>query len=164
MDDTGNGIITLEEARKDLWTRIDGGSICPCCDKYARRYRRPFNSAMAKSLCWLVREYMENVGIDGWVHVPSQAPKWLTRTNQLPTVRWWALAEREKDTPESGGKHSGCWRPTPIGIAFTRDKLPIPERCITYNGVVESYEGPYVYMTELQDKHFDYREVMGIGK
>ena len=31
----------------------------------------------------------------------------LVRSNQLPTIRWWNLAQRPKDTNDPDLKHSG---------------------------------------------------------
>jgi len=149
----------LREAREELFTRLDDGVRCPCCDQYARRYRRNFNSTMARSLLWLVKSWLHRE--DGkWIDVPRNAPRWLVRSNQLPTVRWWGLVERPpSDDPKR--KHSGLWQPTPSGVAFAQGTLLIPAKAVTYRGIVEGFEGQEITVKQALGKHFDYAEIMG---
>jgi hypothetical protein len=150
--------MSLEEAKQALKASLDDGLRCPCCDKYARRYRRAFNSTMARSLCWL--SHASGLVADGWVHVPSTAPRWLIRSNQLATVRWWGLVERSEEEPEPRLKHHGMWRPTPKGIEFAWGRTTIPRRAVTYDGKVIGHEGDEIYVGELAGKNFDYEEMM----
>ena len=46
---------TLTRARADLQSRLADGVTCPCCDQYAKIYRRPLNANMAIFLCSLVK-------------------------------------------------------------------------------------------------------------
>ena len=150
---------TLAQARADLRSRLDDGSICPCCDKYARRYRRRFNSTMSRSLIWLVRSW-EAKGSEGWIDVPAVAPRWVVRSNQLPTIRWWSLAERPpNDDPLL--KHSGLWRPTKNGVAFAHRRTHIQDTAVTYNGNVEAISGAYVDIVDTLGIRFNYAEMMG---
>jgi len=155
---TGDSSITIKEARRDLLDGLDAGLRCPCCGKYARRYRRPFNSTMAGSLCWLVAASEKSP--DGWVHVPSTAPRWLLGSNQLPSVRWWGLVERSDEDPEPRLKHHGMWRPTPKGIDFAWGRVSVPLKAVTYDGELLDYEGEAVFIGELTGKNFDYEEIM----
>ena len=43
----------VERLRAEVQAGLDDGTICPCCDKYVRRYRRKLNASMARSLIWL---------------------------------------------------------------------------------------------------------------
>ena len=147
---------TLMAARETLIENLDAGAICPCCEKYVRRYRRRFNSSMARALCWLVRESPKG---EAWIDVPNFAPDWLTRTNQLPTVRWWSLIERGRDD-DPKTKHSGRWRPTQRGIDFVRNGGTIPSTVVTYNGQVFGYEGSPVTIHDTLGVKFDYSAIM----
>ena len=152
------GSITLKQARRDLMDGLDEGLRCPCCAKYARRYRRPFNSTMAGSLCWLVATSEKTTG--GWVHVPSTAPRWVLASNQLPTLRWWGLVERSDEDLEPRLKHHGMWRPTPKGIDFAWGRVSVPLKVVTYDGAQTGYEGEEVFIRELKGKNFDYEAIM----
>tara|TARA_Y100000310_G_C20386905_1_gene670870 strand:+ start:274 stop:735 length:462 start_codon:yes stop_codon:yes gene_type:complete len=146
----------LSEARKELRDNLDDGIRCPCCDKYARRYRRRFNSTMARSLIWLVRA-SKNPPM--FVDVPKYGPRELVRSNQLPTVRWWGMVERE----ESGNpdlKHSGLWRPTIAGISFAMCERMVESTAVTYDGELEALEGELISIDDALGKKFSYAEIM----
>tara|TARA_R110002096_G_scaffold41647_1_gene112582 strand:- start:108 stop:608 length:501 start_codon:yes stop_codon:yes gene_type:complete len=145
---------TLQEARADWRNAIEGdGSHCPCCDRWGKIYPRHFNSSMARALLWLVGEG------DDWTDVPNTAPKWLTRTNQLPTVRWWGLIERqESDDPTV--KHSGMWRPTERGSNFAHGRTTIPRMVFTYNAKVIRFGEEKMRVEEAFKTNFDYMQVM----
>tara|TARA_R110000868_G_scaffold106636_4_gene292328 strand:+ start:6313 stop:6810 length:498 start_codon:yes stop_codon:yes gene_type:complete len=145
---------TLQESREAWSNAIEGdGGYCPCCDRWGKIYPRHFNSSMARALLWLVRE-----GAD-WTDVPNTAPKWLTRTNQLPTVRWWGLIERqESDDPTV--KHSGVWRPTERGSNFAHGRTTIPRVVFTYNAQVVRFGEEKMRVEEAFKTQFDYAQVM----
>jgi hypothetical protein len=148
----------LSQARKEVMDSLDDGTTCPCCDKYVRRYKRKFNSTMARSLLWLVEA--NRLIADGWVNVPYVAPRWLVQTNQLPTVRWWGLIERHPNT-DSTTKHSGLWRPTDAGIAFAAKESKIIASAITYNGNVTGFTGGEIDIEDALGEKFDYSKMMG---
>jgi hypothetical protein len=153
-------MILLSEARKELRDNLDDGIRCPCCDKYARRYRRRFNSTMARSLIWLVRA-SKNTRVDWpmFVDVPKYGPRELVRSNQLPTVRWWGMVEREgNQNPEL--KHSGMWRPTSAGISFAMDECMVESTAVTYDGELEALEGELISIDDALGKKFSYAEIM----
>ena len=145
---------TLQGSREDWRYAIEGdGSHCPCCDRWGKIYPRQFNSSMARSLLWLVREG------DGWTDVPNTAPRWLTRTNQLPTVRWWRLIER-RESEDPAIKHSGMWRPTERGADFAYGRISIPETVFTYNAQVLRFGEEKMRIEEAFKTQFDYAQVM----
>jgi len=148
----------LREAQTMWQEMIEGaGGDCPCCQRYGRIYERPFNSTMSKSLIWLANT--NRVLDDGWVHVPTSAPKSVVRTNQLATARWWNLIERmPNDDPKV--KHSGMWRTTRKGRRFARGLNTIPSRVFTYNGEPIGYSDDAVGISETFETHFDYEQVM----
>ena len=145
---------TLEDAKTEWVSAIHGeGARCPCCDRWGKIYPRHFNASMAKALIWLVGE-----GFD-WTDVPNTAPKWLTRTNQLPTVRWWGLIERQSPkTPAA--KHSGMWKPTLRGWRFVHGLITVPETVYTYNAHVVRYSDKNIFIRDAFKTNFDYEQVM----
>tara|TARA_R110002060_G_scaffold2549_3_gene4261 strand:+ start:2689 stop:3198 length:510 start_codon:yes stop_codon:yes gene_type:complete len=148
---------TLAEARLAVLENRDKGMICPCCDKFTRAYRRNFNSTMSRSLIWLVKIWEAE---NPWVDVPKNAPRWLVRSNQLPSVRWWDLIERcPNDNPEV--KHSGLWRPTQKGLEFVYKRTKIPSKALTYDGKVIALEGDMVTIEDTLGTKFHYAELMG---
>ena len=145
---------TLEDSKADWLHMINGdGGHCPCCNRWGKIYPRQFNSSMARALIWLVGTSQE------WTDVPNTAPKWLTRTNQLPTVRWWGLAVgRESEDPAI--KDSGMWRPTQRGIDFARGRVSVPKKVYTYNAEVLRFGKEHIRIAEAFKTRFDYEQVM----
>ena len=153
-------IDTLARAKRELEFKLDEGAICPCCGKYARRYRRKFNSSMARSLIWLYRvSTTDGTDAASWVDVPNTAPKWLLRTNQLPTVRWWGFIERRPAANDQ--KHSGYWSPTKAGIGFVLRTIRARSAVVTYNGEPVGFEGDSILIDSALGRNFSYRELMG---
>ena len=139
-----------------LWRgaiEADGGH-CPCCDRWGRVYPRSLNETMARSLVWLAHH-----SIDGdWVDVPKHAPRWLIRSNQLPTLRWWGLVERQ-GTEDPTKKHSGFWRATQNGILFAQNNIKVPKKVYTYNAEVEGFSDELISIKDCVE-FFNYSAVM----
>jgi hypothetical protein len=154
---------TLAAARRRLLELLDDGSLCPCCGQWAKRYRRALNSTMVRSLLWLVQASRRDVelGGSGWIDVPADAPKWVTKTNQHATLRWWGLAERlPSDVPAK--KHSGVWRPTRLGRRFVDGEALVPSHLLHYNNEVvgDPSAKSIGVMEALDGGGFDYEETM----
>ena len=149
----------LAKAREYVEKRLDDGVHCPCCGKYTRRYKRKFNATMARSLFWLVSAYRSE---STWIDVPKNAPRWLVRSNQLPTIRWWNLAQRPKDTNDPDLKHSGLWKPTKQGIDFVDLRLKVFNTAVTYDGNVEKLTGTLVSIEDTLGTKFSYAEMMAM--
>lgn len=156
-------LTTLRQAKEHLRKNFEEGVNCPCCGQFVRLYKRPINSTMARALVWIAGESQKSKG--GWVDVPAKAPKWLTKTNQHTTLRWWGLLERMPNE-ESYKKHSGVWRPTKKGIAFALGETKVPQYILHYNNKVIGQSDETVDISEAFGVKFDYKEVMkqaGLG-
>jgi hypothetical protein len=111
---------------------------------------------MAQSLMWLCQAIKDE---DGWVDVPTNAPRWLVRSNQLATLRWWGLVERKgNDNPKN--KNSGMWRAKKLGFEFAQGMKKIPEKVYTYNGEVEVVSQNLVHISKCFSNYFDYEKIM----
>ena len=152
MDNKEN--LTLEELKAN-WEKIkhgDGGH-CPVCDRWGKIYPRGINYTMARSLIWLASHG------DPWIDVPNTAPTWLLRSNQLPTLRWWDMVERNDDDKSPEFKHSGMWRATSYGKLFAMNKITAPDKVFTYNGDVVARSVNFVPITTCFNANFDYQSV-----
>lgn len=146
------------QQHRDAWRHtIEGdGGHCPVCDRWGRIYGRGLNETMARSLIWLVSAPMDG----GWVDVPLKAPRWVVRSNQLPTLKWWGLVERCPNDKDSKLKHSGLWRPTALGYDFVNAGARVPKKVFTYNDQVEAHSAETVAIHQCFKQQFDYQEVM----
>jgi hypothetical protein len=136
----------------------DGGH-CPVCNRWGKIYGRNINRTMTISLIWLASAETDQ---EGWVDVPTKAPRWLVRSNQLPTLKWWGLVERKPNDKDSTNKHSGMWKVTERGARFVDGKIAVPKRAFTYNDEVLGFEDNLVLIHECFRNQFDYEEIMRI--
>jgi len=146
----------------NLWRAVINGKggHCPVCNRWGKVYARPINKTMALSVCWLAKKQTEQqrTGLSSWVNVPVAAPRWLVRSNQLPTMGHWNMVERQP-SEDPKRKHSGLWRCTDRGLNFVFNNTSVPKSVFTYNNVVEGFSQKQTRFSEcLAD--FDYSEVM----
>lgn len=147
----------LQEMRNAWRETIEHeGGHCPVCDRWGKVYARPINRTMARALLWLCRAESEK---EGWVDVPAAAPRWLVRSNQLPTLRWWNLVER-KEHEEDEKKYSGFWKPTRLGLDFVEGLAEVPKKVYTYKGEVEGFSDEKVKFRDCFQDLFDYEATM----
>mgnify|MGYP006291746137 CR=1 FL=1 len=146
------------QQHRDSWRHtIEGdGGHCPVCARWGKIYGRSINETMARSLIWLVATPLDN----GWIDVPLKAPRWLVRSNQLPTLKWWGLVERCPNEKDSKVKHSGLWRPTALGYDFVNAGARVPKKVFTYNDQVEGHSTETVAIHQCFKQQFDYQEMM----
>lgn len=144
---------------REQWQKTikNEGGHCPTCDRWGRIYGRNINKTMATSLLWLTQAPADK---DGWVDVPTRAPRWLVRSNQLPTLKWWGLVERKPVDAKSKNKHSGMWRVTDKGKDFALGTAFIPKTVFTYNDTVQFVSPEHVQMKDCFKDYFDYKELM----
>lgn len=146
---------TLDEARAELREELDAGTVCPCCHRKAKRYRRKFNSAMARALIWMWANYRYD-----WVNVAQACPRQIRNSAEYSKLALWGLAEAKlTDT----GSTSREWRVTQKGADFARDCIPIAHYVYVYNSVVEddTYDSDRIKIRAALTDHFNYDELMG---
>ena len=147
---------TIQEAREAWKATIHGdGGTCPCCERFGKVYARALNKTMVASLKWLASQNVEK-GLREWIDVPNTAPKSVLRSNQLATLRWWGLVERQLPDPnDKKVKHSGMWRVTLRGMDFVEGRLLVPKKVSTYNGEVVGVSDEVIAIGEVK-AGFDY--------
>ena len=147
---------TLEEMRADWSATIEkDGGHCPCCDRWGKIYRRNLNASMARALMWLVQAPDRG---DGWVHVPSTAPAWMLRTQQLPTLHLWSLVEGAPANTKLAS--SGLWKPTAKGIAFALKTASVQKYVYVYNNVAVDSSGEEIWITDALGDKYNYETIM----
>jgi len=146
---------TLEDARERLFEKMaDKGAKCPCCDRFAKIYKRPLNKTMVAGLRWINSAKKDD---DGFVSVAASAPAWLLRTNQHTILKNWGLVEqaRNEDPKKSD---SGRWKVTDKGKRFLVG-WRIRKYALLYNDDCLGLEGPEISISEICNI-FDYEELM----
>jgi len=152
----------LDDARAELQSKLDEGTICPCCRQFARRYRRKMNSGMAVALCWIVREFREK---PRWIDMATEAPRRVLESGgQYGALVHWNLIEPAPRTANSGrpvSRSSGPFQPTAAGVAFATARISVPRYVLLYNNKAEDFSDEMTTIADALGDHFDYYELMG---
>lgn len=151
---------SLASAKGRWQALIEGeGGRCPCCGRWGKVYRRPLNARMAAAMIWL----SQNGGLTDWVHLPTKAPRWITRSYQTANLRWWGLLERKPNDPEvSDTSTSGLWRLTQKGIDWINGRTTVPKFLWTYDDAVVREDEPLITVQECLTirSSFSYTDMM----
>jgi hypothetical protein len=143
--------MNVDEAREEWQRKVAGeGGCCPVCDRWGQIYSLPINRTKARSLLWLCSA---TINEDGWVDVPNTAPRFVIRSNQLPSLHYWNLVE-------SPGFRTGKWRPTALGLDFAYGLVQVPQRVFVYNDIVQRFGDKQVYIQDCFKEQFEYKEMM----
>lgn len=153
--------ITLVTARARLKEEIrtTKGGVCPCCDRFAKMYKRPLNATMVAGLYWIIDTNKEQ---DGYVSVAESAPVWLLRSNQHTILKHWGLVEQAPNEDNEMVSDSGRWRPTALGRAFADEKARVYKYALLFNDKCEGLVGELVFAKQIVDR-FNYAELMTTG-
>lgn len=157
--------ITLEEAKEQLNNELEIGTICPCCGRFAKTYKRKITSAMAWGLILIYKHYRDNKFYDEFLHIEN----FFKNIKNLPSsirgditkLRHWGLIESLKEKRSDGNPQSGYYRITNLGIRFVRSEIKVKEHMLIYDDKVQSFIGKYVTITDCLGNKFNYDELVG---
>jgi len=148
----------LKEAQTYIQENRNKGTQCPCCDQFAKVYKRTITSTMARWLIELVRNYEKNPEFQ------SVASSWSLDINRgtgdCAKLLYWGLVERKPLEPNSQKKSSGYWRPTQRGMDFVYDNLKVEKYARIYNKDLLGFTGNLISIKDSLKSHFDYNELM----
>lgn len=144
--------VTLGEAREWLRERVDDGAECPCCEQYAKVYRRKLTSSIARVLISMWRNNR-----NGWVYLPA-----IRSAGQDEVIaRFWYLIERDDTVREDGSKRTGWWRLTDLGVGFIHNEVKLPKYARIYNNRLLNLDPTEtVSIVDVLGAKFDYGELM----
>lgn len=142
---------TVSDAIDYLAENIDNGVTCPCCDQFAKLYRRSLSSSTARVL---IAMYLHNT--DGWVYLPDLK---LVRSDEAK-ARFWGLIQQRPGLREDGSARTGWWRLTHDGVDFVHNRLRVPKTAVIYNGDCLRLEGAPTSIVQCLGARFDYRALM----
>jgi hypothetical protein len=146
--------ITLGQARLWLEQRLDKGAHCPCCNQYAKVYKRQINAEMAHSLG---KMYVAGLHAeDGWVHLPTVLQR--KQADETKLV-YWELIEEAREARPDGGR-AGWWRVTEAGETYLRGNLLVQKYALIYDGKFVGFEGELRTIHDAMGVRFDLMELM----
>jgi hypothetical protein len=139
----------VEEGRWDK-----KGVRCPVCDRLCKVYPRHLNSGMARTLIWVVKQYL---GGQEWVNV-ARGPTYVLQNREYGRFAHWGfIIQSSNDDPAK--RTSGLWRPTRTGIAFARNRKRVPKTAHLYHNEVLLWSAETVNIVDALGKRWDYREL-----
>lgn len=155
--------VTLQEAREYVKEGSKKGVSCPCCQQYAKIYKRKINSGMARVLIHLYIEYFETA--QEWVQVKEFLRQKKYRNNHDWTLlRFWGLLEpkEKEETDPKKMKYNGLWRVTVWGKQFVTDtRFKVNERAMIYNNTFKGFvDEKEINIKDALGSKFDYQELM----
>jgi len=150
---------TLSQARNLVNESRDVGLVCPCCDQFAKVYRRTITSTMARWLINLVKNFEEER------RYFSVSEPWSLNINKgtgdVAKLAMWGLIEsKPKDKNDTVRKTSGNWRPTLKGFQFVYNQTRIPKYALIYNATLIGYDGFEISIGTALGQKFNYTELM----
>jgi hypothetical protein len=142
----------LGDARDWLRERALGdGDHCPCCQQFAKVYRRQIGSAMARALIVMWRK----AGRDPF-HMPTVLGH---RGGDPCKLTYWGLIEDAGDTRDDGGR-AGWWTVTELGELFANGLARVPRYAFVYDSRCMRVEGDPVTIQDCLGEGFDLRELL----
>lgn len=148
---------TLATARAELHSKLNDGVRCPCCDQFAKRYKRKLSSSMAAGLIWIVGRH---ASVGDWIDVPATAPKWLVKTaGDFSKLAHWDFI-RARPNDDTKKRCSGQWQPTIHGRDFAKGLVSAAKHIYIYNNEITGFSEERVTIREALGDRFDYAELM----
>ena len=144
---------SIAEAKQHLKDNFKTGTVCPCCNKYVKAYKRKLNSGIARALILMHRLGAYN---GKYIHVQNEFAKLKLRATTMD----YAYAEKWKLIED--GDDIGTWTLTTIGVQFVLGNKFLPDHCLVYNGSVYSWSKNLVNIKTALTKSFDYKELMNL--
>lgn len=158
---------SLATTRKLYWECVSEGIVCPCCDRWAKRYVRPLNYNTCYALI-LIHRYFEAHPDAEWLHVEDHfsdkslyAEVMRPRGQQHSLLRWWGLLEKKHGRDEEGNPSLGLYRLTEKGQQFVSGEIEVNRDIWTYNqdgGLVSA--SPMVWIHEVIGDKFSWKQLM----
>jgi len=152
-----------------LQGRIDDGVICPCCDQFAKVYRRSISGPMVLTLIAMYhvsreREGCSN-GLGPWIHIErdiNDAGRTAKRSRDYAKLRHWGLIEPHPHNAAARPDKSsaGLWRITSPGVNYVEGDLCVPKYALVYNNEGRGFDGDILSIEDSLGKNFNYGELM----
>jgi hypothetical protein len=162
-DDAAADNRTLDEARADLRAKAEnGGAACPCCQQFAKVYRRNLNSSMARGLL-TIRRYFQSHTDQEWLHIPSYFSKMrVCSSNDGSLLRHWQLIEpKPNGVRPDGSWRIGWYRMTKLGRDFSELRCRVRKYVFLYNQeLLDRWDPETTDIVEALGKRFNYTELM----
>ena len=149
----------LRDARAELHDNLVVGSRCPCCDQFAKIYKRKLPRA---TVLVMIRLWRRNEG-RWYVFVPKMLDT-MTGTaahgGDGTKGQLWGLMEQRVGVRDDSSTRVGWWRLTDLGREFVQGNVKVPKYAHVYNGYCLKTSGPDWSIRQALGTKFNYDELM----
>lgn len=149
----------FNDVRASFWRVLNGGedAHCPCCNRYAKIYKRRIHMSAARGLIKLYR-----LGGDKqYVRCSDFILEGQAGPGDTTKMKHWGLVEPQAlDENVTNKRTSGMWRLTPDGVRFVRGELRVPSIKVVYDDEVIATDGADISIQEALGDKFNYSELM----
>jgi len=146
------------EAKKtflqELMNKPKREDICPCCNRFAKVYKRHLHATVASQL---IRLYNLG-GASQYIHTSNLVVG--SGTGDFVKAKYWDLIKPNPAQPTEGKKTNGSWKLTEKGIAFVNNQEKISQYVLIWQDVKLAETGEQMDITEILQDKFSYRELM----
>lgn len=156
---------TLREARNEMQQKLREGTICPCCDRYIKIYKRRIHKNIAVGLIEFCK--YQTLNKSTWVRLRTLADSSPTFYRycgdgkmDITTGRYWGLLEESGEEPNADTKSAGMYRLTEKGISFVRNEIKISKYAFILRDTVMDMSEEMVSIVDCLEEKFSYSELM----
>lgn len=154
---------TLTEAKETLLGSLQAGTICPCCEQFAKLYKRQIHSSMAAALIAFYKLCHGNT--DPYFHTLELLKTLPAALHQracgdFAKLSIWGLIEEKQKEEDGPGRTSGRWRLTEKGGDFVRGAARVPQYVYLYNDSIKGWSENNVSISDCLKNKFDYEQLM----
>lgn len=137
-EERGRKATSLHDAEATFNAKLPDGTVCPCCRRYAKIYKRRITRPMARALFSVFTRSGH-----AWTNVPSETG--LSRMGgDWAKLAMWGLIEESKSGP-----HSGWWRVTRLGAKWAQGRARVARRIHVYNASIVDRDDETVSIGEI---------------
>ena len=148
--------VLFAQVDEQIKSKCESGIFCPMCGQYAKKYRRKFNSAIAK---FLIKLYRLQSAYDRYYTTRELYPRDNKASTKGVLARHWGLIE-VRETQNEGGAPAGTFKLTEKGLRFVNRLEYVPAYVYIYNGECLGLDGDQLSILEALGNKFDYEELL----
>ena len=149
---------TLSEAKFELNSGLQNGITCPCCGRFAKRYRRNLTASMTYALILMCKSGNRDFfHVNDYFEANNIPSKSVTEFSKL---RFFGLIESKIELREDWSDRNGHYRITPKGIDFVMNRITVMQYVTIYNNKVKTVSNEQVTIADSLKQKFNYAELM----
>jgi len=151
-------IMTLEEAKRIVREKAEDpkGTICPCCSKLVKVYRRRLHQEMALFLFKLFRRHQLYPRFYTMLELYPESNKAASDGSYLPH---WGLVEKS-DGVNTADAPAGLYKMTDKGIQFLHNQEYVPSHVHLLNNRVVGWSDSRTNVQQALGIKFKYDELL----